>query len=80
MLEVPRLGPKAFEQAAGFLRIHDAAHPLDASAGHPERYASVLARRFPAIPVFVVPDAVDANVRGFQKIGEAEWEFEAARA
>lgn len=41
LLEVPRLGPKAFEQAAGFLRIRDAAHPLDASAVHPERYALV---------------------------------------
>ena len=39
--EVPRLGPKAFEQAAGFLRIRDAAHPLDSSAVHPERYAVV---------------------------------------
>jgi uncharacterized protein len=39
--EVPRLGPKAFEQAAGFLRIRDGAHPLDASAVHPERYALV---------------------------------------
>ena len=39
--EVPRLGPKAFEQAAGFLRIRDGAHPLDASSVHPERYALV---------------------------------------
>jgi len=39
--EVPRLGEKAFEQAAGFLRIRDAAHPLDSSAVHPERYALV---------------------------------------
>ena len=39
--EVPRLGEKAFEQAAGFLRIRDAAHPLDASAVHPERYSLV---------------------------------------
>jgi uncharacterized protein len=39
--EVPRLGPKAFEQAAGFLRIRDSAHPLDASAVHPERYPLV---------------------------------------
>ncbi|GAB4420661.1 MAG: Tex family protein [Bacteroidia bacterium] len=39
--KVPRLGPKAFEQCAGFLRIRDAAHPLDASAVHPERYALV---------------------------------------
>ncbi|MFD2255785.1 Tex family protein [Luteolibacter algae] len=39
--EVPRLGEKAFEQAAGFLRIRDAAYPLDSSAVHPERYALV---------------------------------------
>jgi len=39
--EVPRLGPKAYEQAAGFLRIRGAANPLDASAVHPERYAVV---------------------------------------
>ena len=39
--DVPRLGPKAFEQAAGFLRIRDGAHPLDGSAVHPERYALV---------------------------------------
>ena len=39
--KVPRLGPKAFEQAAGFLRIRDGQHPLDASAVHPERYAVV---------------------------------------
>ncbi len=41
LLEVSGLGPKAFEQAAGFLRIRDAAHPLDASAVHPERYPLV---------------------------------------
>jgi uncharacterized protein len=39
--DVPRLGPKAFEQAAGFLRIRDSAHPLDVSAVHPERYPLV---------------------------------------
>ena len=38
LLEVPRLGAKAFEQCAGFLRIHDAKQPLDASAVHPESY------------------------------------------
>ncbi|MFN8492807.1 MAG: Tex family protein [Caldilineaceae bacterium] len=37
--EVSGLGPKAFEQAAGFLRIRDGAEPLDASAIHPESYA-----------------------------------------
>ena len=36
--KVPRLGEKAFEQAAGFLRIRDAANPLDFSAVHPESY------------------------------------------
>lgn len=36
--EVPKLGPKAFEQCAGFLRIHDAGNPLDNSAVHPECY------------------------------------------
>ncbi len=41
LLDVTGLGPKAYEQAAGFLRIHDAAHALDASAVHPERYALV---------------------------------------
>lgn len=36
--KVPKLGPKAFEQCAGFLRIHDSANPLDNSAVHPECY------------------------------------------
>jgi uncharacterized protein len=36
--KVPRLGPKAFELSAGFLRIDDAKNPLDASAVHPESY------------------------------------------
>ncbi len=39
--KVPRLGDKAFEQAAGFLRIRNAKNPLDASAVHPERYELV---------------------------------------
>jgi uncharacterized protein len=39
--KVSGLGPKAFEQAAGFLRIRDGSHPLDASAVHPERYELV---------------------------------------
>jgi protein Tex len=39
--QIPRLGEKAFEQAAGFLRIRNAEHPLDSSAVHPERYALV---------------------------------------
>ena len=38
LLKVPKLGPKTFEQCAGFLRIHDARNPLDNSAVHPECY------------------------------------------
>lgn len=41
LLKVVRLGPKAFEQAAGFLRIRDGQDPLDNSAVHPESYAIV---------------------------------------
>jgi uncharacterized protein len=39
--KIPRLGDKAFEQCAGFLRIRDSKNPLDASAVHPERYELV---------------------------------------
>ncbi|MGW8651298.1 Tex family protein, partial [Nocardia salmonicida] len=41
LLEVPRLGPKAFEQCAGFLRIRGGVDPLDTSAVHPEAYPVV---------------------------------------
>jgi protein Tex len=41
ILDVFGLGPRAFEQAAGFLRIANSEHPLDTSAVHPERYALV---------------------------------------
>ncbi len=41
LMKVKGLGPKAFEQCAGFLRIRGAKNPLDASAVHPERYALV---------------------------------------
>ena len=41
LLKVAGLGPKAFEQAAGFLRIRDGGNPLDTSAVHPERYELV---------------------------------------
>ena len=41
LLRVPRLGPKAFEQCAGFLRIRGGDHPLDSSAVHPESYTIV---------------------------------------
>jgi uncharacterized protein len=41
LLDVPRFGPKAFEQSAGFLRIREGAQPLDNTAVHPERYSLV---------------------------------------
>lgn len=41
LLDVPRMGPKAYEQCAGFLRIADGDNPLDNSAVHPESYAIV---------------------------------------
>jgi uncharacterized protein len=41
LLDVSGLGPRAFEQSAGFLRVAGSAHPLDASAVHPERYELV---------------------------------------
>lgn len=41
LMEVSGLGPRAFEQAAGFLRIRNSKHPLDSSAVHPERYELV---------------------------------------
>ena len=40
LLKVPKLGPKAFEQCAGFLRVPGAKDPLDATAVHPESYAA----------------------------------------
>ncbi|WBA11764.1 Tex family protein [Salinivibrio kushneri] len=41
LLKVPRLGPKAYEQCAGFLRVMDGANPLDRSGVHPETYPLV---------------------------------------
>ena len=41
LLKVAGLGPKTFEQAAGFVRVHEGAHPLDRSGVHPERYPLV---------------------------------------
>ncbi len=42
LLEVPKLGPKAYEQCAGFLRIADGENPLDATSVHPESYDATL--------------------------------------
>jgi len=61
--KVPRLGPKAYEQAAGFLRIRDAEDPLDASAVHPESYGIV--RRMASDLGCTVADLMDSeDLRG----------------
>ena len=41
LMKVPGLGKRTYEQAAGFLRVHNGTHPLDSSAVHPERYKLV---------------------------------------
>jgi len=67
LLEVPRLGPKAFEQAAGFLRVRGAGNPLDASAVHPESYPIV--EKMAADLGVTVPDLMrEGNVRAKIKL------------
>jgi protein Tex len=63
LTRVPRLGPKAFEQSAGFLRIHAAENPLDASAVHPESY-SIVDRMAADLGVSVRDLVRDAGLRG----------------
>jgi uncharacterized protein len=64
VLDVPKFGPKAFEQSAGFLRIHGGENPLDNSAVHPESYAVVeqIARDLgvPIASITKVPEKLDA--------------------
>ncbi|HSV71571.1 MAG TPA: hypothetical protein VLI72_15785 [Methylibium sp.] len=55
----------------GLRDAHEIVDLIVLVGGHPERYRDVLARRFPAIPVFIMPEPMSANVRGFQLIGEA---------
>ena len=64
LAEVPRLGPKAFEQAAGFLRIRDGANSLDNTAVHPEAYTVVekMARSL-SIDIKALLDDADARSR-----------------
>jgi protein Tex len=70
LLDVPGLGPKAFEQAAGFVRVRGAANPLDASAVHPERYA--LVERI-ARDAGVAPSALVGNEPVLAKIAWASY-------
>ncbi|GBO53333.1 hypothetical protein APA_1240 [Pseudanabaena sp. lw0831] len=60
LLKVPKLGAKAFEQAAGFLRIRGGANPLDNTAVHPESYSVVIAiARDLNVPLSEISQAAD---------------------
>lgn len=56
----------------GLRDAHEIIDLIIVVGGHPERYRDALVKRFPAIPVFIQPGSMAANVRGFQLIGEAE--------
>lgn len=65
LLDVPRFGAKAFEQAAGFLRIRAGSHPLDNTAVHPERYPVVEAMAADlgvSLPVLVADPALAGRI------------------
>lgn len=55
----------------GLRDAHEIVDLMILVGGHPERYRDILVHRFPAIPVFIMPQPIAANVRGFQMIGEA---------
>lgn len=55
----------------GLRDAHEIVDLMVLVGGHPERYRDVLVKRFPAIPVFIMPESITSNVRGFQMIGEA---------
>ena len=70
LLKVPRLGPKAYEQCAGFLRITGGSDPLDASAVHPEAYP-VVARIAEATGLAV--DELIGNTRVLSQLRPADF-------
>lgn len=80
LLKVPRLGPKAYEQCAGFLRIRGGREALDATAVHPESYAA--AKAILKECGFDVEDILKGNVKGIgtkkhlaEKLGIGEYTF-----
>ena len=80
LLKVPKLGPKAYEQCAGFLRITDGSEPLDATAVHPESYDA--ARAILRECGFEVRDILEGRVRGLaarkdlaEKLGIGQYTF-----
>jgi uncharacterized protein len=74
LLDVAGLGPRAYEQCAGFLRVRGARHPLDASGVHPERYALVerMAKDLGVPLAQVVGDAALAGKIDLSKYVSAE--------
>lgn len=74
LLKVPRLGPKAYEQCAGFLRIIGGTDPLDATAVHPESYAATreLLSRAGITPQEVLERTHAAKLRDFVAGGAAD--------
>ena len=81
LLKVPKLGPKAFEQCAGFLRISGGSEPLDATAVHPESYEA--ARAILKECGFTAEDILAGRVKGLSsrktlsdKLGIGRYTFE----
>ena len=74
LLEVPRFSAKVFEQAAGFLRISEAEHPLDNTGVHPERYGALerLAARL-GVPVAGLLGAGVQLVKNARRIWRRSW-------
>lgn len=72
--KVPRLGPKAFEQCAGFLRIRDSKNVLDATGVHPESYPAtlMLLKRLGFHPDDIQSGAPDSFMDAFKKAGAEE--------
>ena len=65
LLKVAKLGPKAYEQCAGFLRIADGKNPLDATSVHPESYEA--AKRLLEKLGFTTKDIKEGNLKGISK-------------
>ena len=80
LLKVPKLGPKAFEQCAGFLRITDGSEPLDSTSVHPESYDA--ARTILRECGYSVEDITAGRVKGLtagkdiaEKLGVGKYTF-----
>src|SRR5699024_670844 len=72
LLKVPKLGPKAFEQCAGFMRIAGGTNPLDATGVHPESYgaAEKLLERLKMKPSQLLDGPAVFFIRDYKKMAE----------